>query len=352
MEQADFESIFAKQWCVANNNFEPVQSHKCSMETCNVQHTIGGLWVRGSETHVCLRMFCTEHPKWATRGTLKKQFRNMYMCCGTGAHHWCDEQCSCTTMDHNDGGFVCRISGIRYDSVKSDTWFNSHRVTATHQENKDPLKLVRNTNFKINANSSDTIRDQQHIYISRAQVCAILFSNERLFMEQRKYVEMKIEAEKVVQKYLKTCEKQKQRACFTHIVQLYINQMNRRHIFRNLIPTDRSVDDVISHYATLTCKYWTLITRKFPLGKATPALFPIKVFVISIMYIMKGGLFLGGVQVIEKDNYLASILPEANTLDSYNINKPSFTACKNNILKAYRDASETFHVPPQAMVLQ
>ena len=66
---------------------------------------------------------------------------------------------------------------------------------------------------------------------------------------------------------------------------------------------------------------------------------------------MKGGLYLGGLQVIPKDKYLSSILPEANTLDSYGVNKPSFTACKNNILKAYRDASEQYHMPPQRMLL-
>ena len=70
------------------------------------------------------------------------------------------------------------------------------------------------------------------------------------------------------------------------------------------------------------------------LGVQTPALFPIKTFVVSILYIMKGGLCLGGVWVIPRDRYLASILPEANTLDAYGLNKPAFTACKNNILKA------------------
>jgi len=70
------------------------------------------------------------------------------------------------------------------------------------------------------------------------------------------------------------------------------------------------------------------------------------------MYIMKGGLCLGGVQVIPKDHYLASILPEANTLDSYSINKPAFTACKNNILRAYRESGEIYKIPPQTLILR
>lgn len=344
------EEQLAEHWRATNSGWSYEKNHACCMENCNIQHVIGGVWKRKNETHVCIRSLCKNHPKWANNGALKQQLRNLYMCCRTGQSHWCDEQCTCTSVDE-DGGHVCRISGIRYDSIKSDTWFHGHRVTATHQENKDPLKLVRNTDFKMNSKSSDTIREQQHQYISKAQVSAILFSNERLFMEQRKYVEMKNEAEKVVQKYIKTCEKKNHTIIFTNVVQLYINQMNRRHIFRNLLPTDRSVTDVIDHYARLTCKYWTLITQKFPLGIQTPALFPIKIFVVSILYIMKGGLFLGGIQVIHKDKYLSSILPEANTLDSYGVNKPSFTACKNNILKAYRDASEQYHMPPQRMLL-
>ena len=162
---------------------------------------------------------------------------------------------------------------------------------------------------------------------------------------------MKNEAEKVIQKYVKSCEKSSQMVVFTNVVTLYINQMNRRYIFRNLIPKDRSVDEVVHHYADIACRYWSFITRTFPLGVQTPALFPIKTFIVSIMYIMKNGLDVGGVHVIPKDRYLASILPEANTLDSYDINKPAFTACKNNIFKAYREAREQYNISPLKLCL-
>jgi hypothetical protein len=341
----------ANQWRAHNTKILSTVDHECSMECCNLQHIVGGLWKYQTQEHCCVRVLCQEHPTWANRGTLKKQIRNIYMCCTTGQAHVCNEQCTKTTIDHSDGGHVCRISGIRYDSVKSDTWFSDHRVTATHQENKDPLKLVRNTDFVLNTLSAYTIRQQQHHFVSKQQVSAILFSNERLFMEQRKYVEMRYEAEKVVQKYVKTCEKNQHCLHFTHIVQLYINQMNRRHIFRNLLPENESVDTIIDKYARLTCEFWTMLTQRFPLGQTTPAIFPIKIFVISILYIMKSGLCVGGVTVIERDNYLTSVLPEANTLDAYHINKPAFTACKNNILKAYREAVEKYKMTPQMLCL-
>ena len=274
------------------------------------------------------------------------------MCCTTGASHWCDEQCQSTYVDHTDGGYVCRISGIRYESIKSDTWFAPHQITTTQHEMKDPLKLVRDTDFQYDETSTDTIRQQQHLYVSKQQIQAILFSNDRLYMEQRKYVEMRHEAEKVVQKYIKSCEKKGQTVVFTHIIQLYINQMNRRHIFRNLLPKNKSVDDITDQYAHIVCKYWALLTRRIPLGVQTPSLFPIKIFTISILYIMKGGLSLGGVNVIPKDKYLSSVLPEANTLDSYNVNKPAFTQCKNNILKGYRESSEQYHIDPNTLLIR
>ena len=127
--------------------------------------------------------------------------------------------------------------------------------------------------------------------------------------------------------------------------------MNRRHIFRNLLPKDRTMESITKRYSEIVCSYWCLITRKLPLGIQTPALFPIKIFTISILYIMKGGLCLGGVWVIPKDSYLASVLPEANTLDSYKVNKPAFTQCKNNILKGYREAGEIYHLKPCNLVL-
>jgi hypothetical protein len=345
------ESIFSKQWREATQGWHHQAPHNCSMERCNIERVVGGIWRNDTETHICVRTLCPDHPSWANRGTLKRQIHNVYMCCATGSSHWCDEQCRTTYIDHSDGGYVCMISGIRYESIKSDTWFAPHQITATQQEMKDPLKLVRNTNFKVDENSTETIRRQQHLYVSEQQIQSILFSDERLYMEQRKYVEMRHEAEKVVQKYIKSCEKKGQITVFTHIVQLYINQMNRRHIFRNLLPTKQTKESITEKYAKAACDYWSLITRRLPLGIQTPALFPIKIFTISILYIMKGGLSLGGVWVIPTDPYLASVLPEANTLDSYQINKPAFTQCKNNILKGYRESSELYQINPLTLVL-
>ena len=77
----------ADQWRVHNNRPLLESPHECSMETCNLQHIVGGIWRHEDKEHVCVRILCKNHPPWANRGQLKKQIRNIYMCCATGHHH-------------------------------------------------------------------------------------------------------------------------------------------------------------------------------------------------------------------------------------------------------------------------
>ena len=112
MDKDTLQKLFTDQWRACNPHSGKT-CVKCSMESCNIQHVIGGVWRRGDQTHACIRSLCKNHPPWANRGTLKRQIRNLYVCCKTGTSHWCDEQCQSTIVDHSDGGHVCQISGIR-----------------------------------------------------------------------------------------------------------------------------------------------------------------------------------------------------------------------------------------------
>ena len=76
-----------------------------------------------------------------------------------------------------------------------------------------------------------------------------------------------------------------------------------------------------------------------------------KNFVVSMLYLMKRGLFVQGVEVFPKNHYLESVLPEANTLDTYDVHKPAFTQCKNNILRALREAFELDHRDPRSFIV-
>ena len=66
---------------------------------------------------------------------------------------------------------------------------------------------------------------------------------------------------------------------------------------------------------------------------------------------MKRGMFCSGIEIIPKDYYLESVLPEANTLDHYSVNKPTFTQAKNNMMRAIREAMELYQVNPKVLVM-
>lgn len=267
---------------------------------------------------------------------------SLFICKATGKEHYCSEQCDGGRFV-SDSGYVCCISGIQYDAVRVDCWRPCKRITSTHQENKDPLKLMRTSSgfMKFDFDKNKSMRDQQHILIAKNIIQTLLFSKKRLFSEQRKYLEMKREAEKMIGKYIRTSERNKKTIVFTKMVNLYVNQINRRRMFRDLLPTFKSKDEIIDIYAERCQRCWKIITTKTKYGRNYNNLFNIKTFVPSILYIMKRGLNIHQHAFIPKDHYLESILPEANTLDTYSIHKPSFTNCKNDILKAYREEYES-----------
>ena len=237
--------------------------------------------------------------------------------------------------------YICSISGIQYESASTDTWVPSARITASRQEAKDPKML----GFKAKGGVG-TMRAQQNMSIASEIIQLLLFSPCRMYTEQRKYAEMKVDAEKNVNKYFRACEAQNQPKVFVSMIELYLNTMNRRRVFRDLLPKKRTIEDIVKTYSERTCKCWEMIVNKTPLGKESPTLFPIRTFVVSILYLMKRGLYVGGIDVIPKDHYLESVLPEANTLDHYNVHKPAFTMVKNSILRALREAHETHMVNP------
>ena len=302
--------------------------------------------------HVCSQQTCDLIPIKASllpngtivKGTVKDALyvvNTLYICKATGKEHYCTEQCDGGRFV-SDSGYVCCISGIQYDDVRVDCWRPSKRITSTHQENKDPLKLLRTSNgfMAFNFDKNKSMRDQQHILIAKNIIQTLLFSKKRLFSEQRKYLEMKREAEKMINKYIRQCERNKKTIVFTKMINIYVNQINRRRMFRDLLPTFKSKDDIIDLYANRCQDCWKIITTKTQYGIKYTNLFNIKTFVPAVLYIMKRGLNIHQHAFIPKDYYLESILPEANTLDTYSIHKPSFTNCKNDILKAYREAYE------------
>lgn len=329
----------ANQWKKTNPNFIPVPNHICSYETCNIINVPGWICKCNGQLMVTLTKPAVKQ---------KKLITSLYMCRDTGTPHWCHSQCNARKVVSTDQGCVCTISGIRYESESADTWIPQYRITATAQEHRDPHAIRSSTEYKSHSTS---YRTQQHMAFAQEQIYLLMFSERRLYAEQRKYLEQKLAAEKIVAKYIKGCERLNKPVIMTNMVTLYCNQIKRRRVFRGLLPKFTSKNDIVKAYAERVCTLWNIITTKTPMGKQTSPLFSFKTFVASSLYIMKAGMFCSGVEIIPKDYYLESVLPEANTLDHYSVSKPTFTQTKNNMSRAIREAMEGHNCDVRTLIM-
>jgi hypothetical protein len=329
----------ANKWKCQHPGCMNVPGHECSSRTCTIVNVIGWISEKDHGIHVSL-----EKPKTKKR----KKIKQLYICKNTGNPHWCHSQCEGTKVVSNDQGRVCIISGIRYESERADTWVPQYRITATAQEHRDPHDILVDTKYTSHTKS---YRKQQHVAFAKEKIFLLMFSDRRLYAEQRKYFEQRQSAEKIVQKYYKSCERSRHTVCFSDMITLYINQIQRRRVFHGLLPKNHKKDDIVQSYAERVCTLWSIITTKTPMGQNSSSLFSFKTFVVSALYIMKRGMFCNGIEIIPKDYYLESVLPEANTLDHYSINKPAFTQSKNNMMRAIRDAIEIHHIDVKTLVM-
>jgi len=335
----EFAIELVEKWKALHPGCNKVPGHECSSETCDIECIDGWIYKENDEIKTSLtKPACKQ----------RKRVRQLYICKHTGNPHWCDAQCSARKVMSADQGCVCTISGIRYDSEVADAWVPQYRITATPQEHRDPHAIRSTMSY---ASNNTSYRGQQHMAFAEELIQRMLFSNRRLFAEQRKYFEQRQAAEKIVYKYYKGCERVGKSANFTDMVTLYINQIQRRRVFHALLPKNHEPKDIVSAYANRVCVMWDIITSKTPMGKSSTSLFSFKAFVAAALYIMKRGMYCSGIEIIPRDFYLESVLPEANTLDHYGVNKPQFTQSKNNMMKAIREAMEIHKCDPRTLVM-
>ena len=85
-------------------------------------------------------------------------------------------------------------------------------------------------------------------------------------------------------------------------------------------------ENMYKKYTKLLVSYWKILLPSFMFS----------LFIPSCLYLMRSGVYVNGVPVIERRADLEKILPEASTLDLYGIQKATFTHTKNIILKEIR----------------
>ena len=278
--------------------------------------------------HLCHR-WCQQHPHWCSENNIVSRVSNIYMN-HKNEIHICSDHCNSEKV-FSDGFLTCTISGIRYAKPK---YVNTYQA-----------------NHEYHRTSSTVVRVQQHHLknIAKEVLDRLLFSKRRFRAERKRLYDVQKEVKKMWVKMKRNYDKTKNDINVLEMLTAAHTLMNRLIPRFFIIPPD-DIKKIISTFYTdrvndicLKLKYLTPHDIMYH-GSALEA------FITAILYIMRHGLRINDVEVISKDHYLASALPEANSLDIYNIQKTHFTNCRNSIQAAIRDALHIHYINPFMLI--
>jgi hypothetical protein len=167
-----------------------------------------------------------------------------------------------------------------------------------------------------------------------AQACRIevvtllklmLFSQIRKQSEFSKYIDGTSEANKRLNKYVRHCKHKSIPINVCNMCTLYTTAVfNQPNFFRSWKSID--ISNMYNTYTATLTAYWYCLAPDIAFA----------LFIPACLYLMRSGVTVDGVQIIMRSRELEHILPEASTLDLYQVQKAAFTNIKNLILKEIR----------------
>ena len=326
-----------------------VKDHVCHFHKCTIVNL--KVEIHKKNDKYGIRAQYMKSPDWIDNSTLVERVYSIYICNNTGKIHFCHQNCDGERINNEDNCKVCCISGIQYAADPVRSWKISSRCVPTVTANKqDPYMYSRDTEGRVKMSGVHNLKMTQCVIMAKEFIHRLLFSNERMRNEKHKANENRKDAEKTVNKYRRYCDRNRKPKVYTHMLTMYITRIKKKPMYTHLLLKDKQQKDtLVKKFTKEMIGYWKMVLYKTPLGRDTASLFSFKSFVPACLYIMKAGVNMHGVCIIDKSRYPESALPEANTLDTYHISKPSFTQTKNNILKAIRESVEVRAATPQQL---
>lgn len=321
-------------------NSQLTEGHVCNFKTCKIDNLKIEIHRNGDVYGI--RAPYVKTPTWITSETLVDTIYSIYLCRNSGKIHYCHVNCDGDRITNAENCQVCCVSGIQYQSEAARSWKVESRCVASVVANKqDPYMYSREQDGSVRLSGVHNMKTKQCLMIARETIHTLLFSQDRIRNERRKIDDVRKEADKLVNRYKRYTERHKQPLIYMNMITIYVAHIKKKPSHAHLIYKSKTEQDVlINKYASQLIGYWKTVLFRTSLGKEMPSLFQFKSFAPACLYIMKLGLCMHGVYIIEHDRYLDAALPEANSLDVYGISKPAFTQSKNNVLRAVREIIE------------
>ena len=252
----------------------------------------------------------------------------------TGKVHICSHDCEAKHII-SEGFSTCPISGLQYTQTK---YVNSYRTSHEYHRTSNTTVRVQTSHIK---------------QITEKLVQDFLFSNTRRVAERKKEWDVTKEIKKSWMKQKRTIDKKNKPSIKLNALELIASAIaiKKRKILREYrIPDAETQKIIVEFYVERISSLWMKLKSYTDFQNKTNNNTGIA-FVCALLYLMRTGLTVDDVIVIPKDRYLESALPEANSLDLYNVNKTHFSGAKNEIYGSLRDSIHSYYINPYLLVI-
>lgn len=268
---------------------------------------------------------------WMNKSTFRRALQYVYLCTETNTIHHCTCNCNLTPIANKDHILVCPVSGVQWNNETEvvRSWKMTSKCMPTITSDKrDPNMYSRNKqgivlSKTLNIKEESCKREVEKIL--HLLVC----SEQRKHHELEKFKLGKQNAMKKVNRYIKFCKKTDIINVST-LLNIYITEcFTRPNFLRIMHMYAKQIPSITRRLYPSIMKLWNLVN--------VPRQFQLSVFIPAILYIMQRGICIEGHVIIQKVTEFDIILPDANTLDEFNIIKSTFTQTKNSVRTSIRN---------------
>lgn len=304
------------------------------LHKCNAQCKTRRLHVHVHEKNGEHIRWSGNNKPWMNRSNFRRALNYVFLCEDTNTIHHCTKDCCLQPVVNSDRVMVCPVSGVQWhdESEVVRSWkLTSKCMPSITCDKRDPNMYSRDTNGLVMSKTLNIKEESCRREVKRI-LQLLVASEQRKHHELEKFKLGKQSALKHVNRYMKFCKK-KGIVNICTVLNIYTTECYMRPNFLRIMHLySRDIEKLTERIFPFIMKLWVVVNN--------PRQFNIDIFIPALIYIMQRGVTVNGHVIIPKIQEFDIILPDANTLDEFNIVKSTFTQTKNSIRMHLRNMLE------------
>lgn len=298
-----------------------VCTNQCQVSQINVHiHEKDGFHIRWSGNN----------QPWMDKSTFRRALQYVYVCESTGTVHHCTDDCTLEPISNDDHTLVCPVSGVQWNNEAEvvRSWkLTSKCVPSITADKRDPNMYSRAADGTVGGHTLN-IKNEECKQEVKKFLEIFVTSHARKTQELEKYKQNYASAIKMANKFIKHSKKDGLLNACT-LQNIITTETYAKPIFLRVMRfyVDR-LDALAEEISPIILNIWNLVI--------VPRQIAFSLFVPAVLFLLQRGIAVDSVVLVEKNHLLDRILPDANTLHDFRVNKSNFTATKNTIRAAIR----------------